>query len=112
MKSKTIPFTQEQEPREALNFSEVEVLQRFRDSSDAGVRTIELAFNKYPYRFMDPNSSPVVETTSREEWQSTLHLREFLGFRFGKPRVVKFHFPEKVRRRMFLWRPKLPYSID
>lgn len=112
MKSEFIPFAEDQEPRETVNCSEVEMWQRFRNSSDAGVRVIELAFIKHPLEFIGSKASPVVETTSREESESTLRIREFFGFRFGKPRVFKFRFPDKVNKPIFLWRPKLPYSND
>lgn len=112
MKSEIIPFIQDQGARETSSFSEAEIWQRFRNSADAGVRTIEFAFIKDFREYRDHKTSPVVETISGEEFQSTLRIREFFGLRFGKPNIFTFNLPEKVRRRIFLCRPKLPYSND
>jgi hypothetical protein len=112
VKSEIIPIIQDQGARETSNFTETETWRRLRNSADAGVRAVEFAFIKDFREVKDYKTSPVVETISGEEFESTLRIREFFGLRFGKPKIFIFTFPEKVRRRIFLCRPKLPYFND
>lgn len=112
MKQEIVPIAKVEEPCEDSSSSDVETWKRFRESADAGVRAIELAFLKHPREFKGSNASPVVETMSIETSESTLRVREFFGFRFGRPNIFTFNHPDKVRRRIILCRPKLPYSND
>jgi hypothetical protein len=112
VRQEIVPIARVEEQRENFNSSDVETWKRFKVSADAGVRAIELAFLKHPREFKGSNASPVVETVSNEYFESTLRVREFFGFRFGKPNIFTFSHPKKVRRRIFLCRPKLPYSND
>jgi hypothetical protein len=112
VKQEIVPIAKVEEPCENSSSSDVETWKRFRESADAGVRAIKLAFVKNTREFKGSKDSPVVESISSEYFESTLRASEFFGFRFGRPNTFTFSHPEKVRRRIFLCRPKLPYSND